>query len=127
MGYLIFKIIQSNGICESCLNEILTNKYEALYDKNAQLALCKAKNPDKFHFIKPHLFEFFVKMELVCREVSKNFKSSETNVSKKCVAQINKTLDIPFNMYCDWHKDLGTQIVCKYVSLRLKISNQKKN
>lgn len=118
------KIKKCAQICNECLTKITYSDEEATVNQDAKLTLCKARDVNKFNYIRPEFFDFFLKMELICRRVSNNFTSSQSGLTENCLKQI-RNIKFEFGECAD-HRDLKKNIMDRFDRLRCKISVKKK-
>lgn len=119
-GIIIKKLIDENKTCECCINAVCTND---VVDEAAKLTIAKASCVlGKFHYVSSNCFEFFVNMELIIRNISQNFSSTESSIAEILIENIKLYTpnDLQQTNACN-HKIFD--IICKrFVNFRLRIA-----
>jgi hypothetical protein len=117
-GYIIANIKKNMTYCDNCILSIGSKEVQNCEYNNLVLLRCYKK--ETLFFVRPHIFDFFVKMETIFRSSFSLIKNNK-NLKQYFYSQFSKIDCDILNCHNLKHK-----IICKYIVFRLRITNKKK-
>ncbi|XP_071651135.1 uncharacterized protein, partial [Temnothorax longispinosus] len=118
-GYIIANIKKNMTHCDNCISSVGSKKVQNVKYNN--LVLLRRYKIETLFFVKPNIFDFFVKMETIFRNCFPHIKNKNKNLKQYFITQFSQ---IDCNIL-DCH-NLKYKIIFKYTIFRLRIANKKK-